>query len=109
MKFRIIQEPDELTIVTEKGGVVCIRSAEPVNNIPRTAATDYYHKVISEDGMNSNNVFEKLAEGDMESTDWSSEKFNSVVVIHDALFWLDPEQEEWLLVDDLFTDILGPF
>lgn len=110
MKFRIIVEKDELTIITQDGGIVCIREAEPISeDEPRTAVTDYYHKKLTEEGINRDNVFEVLAEGSMQANDWPQISFNDLDLIKDALRWLNPYVFRWELVDDLFVDLFGPF
>ena len=109
MKFRIIFEPDELTILTEDGGIACTRAAMPINEgVPRGSVSDIYAGVVTEEGIDSDNVFEMLSEHLMYHEDWETEPFNSLSVIKHALEWLSPEEESWELVDDLFTDIFGP-
>lgn len=110
MKFRVIIEKDELTVITEDGGISCIREAEPVfEDEPRTAVTDYYYKKLTEEGINRDNVFEVLAEGSMQANDWPDTSFNDLDLVKDALRWLNPYVFRWELVDDLFVDIFGPF
>ena len=108
MKFRIILEEDELTIITQDGGIVCIRKAEPVDT-PRVAVTDYYYDKLTDITITKDNVFEVLAEGPMHYNDWAILKFNNPVLVTEALSWLNPEVKDWELVDDLFVEIFGPF
>ena len=109
MKFRLIIESDEITVITEDGGIACTREAETIDgSMTRIAVTDYYQSRLTEKGITSDNVFEILAEGAMYHMDWSALSFNSLTVIHDALTWLCPGETSWEIVDDLFTDIFGP-
>ncbi len=108
MKFRLILDDKEILVITEDGGIVCIREAESSSNI--TAITDYYQTRLTEKGITSDNVFEILSEGKMYCKDWEIYKFNNINLIQNALSWLNPTEPEsnWELVDDIFTDIFGP-
>lgn len=109
MKFRIIHENDEIIVLTEDGGIACIRQAEDIdNNTPREAVTDYYQSLITDfPDANSDDLFEFLAEGKMYCKDWASTPYNSLKAIQDALDWLCLGQTEWEMTDTLFTDIFG--
>jgi len=102
MKFRIVIEPNELTIITENGGIACTREAEGDVGEPRVATTDYYQNYIN--SCSPATLFDELAEGEMEFKDWATEEFNSCEVIKDALNWLSPETSSWKLCNDLFLD-----
>ncbi len=108
MKFRIILEEGELTVITQDGGIACMREAEPVDT-PIVAVTDYYYDKLTDTTITKDNVFEVLAEGKMVCSDWTILKFNNPVLVTDALSWLNPEIKDWELVDDLFVEIFGPF
>jgi len=101
MKFRIVIEADELTIITENGGIACTREAEGDVGEPRVATTDYYQNYIN--SCSPATLFDELAEGEMEFKDWATEEYNNWVVIQDALEWLSPDTT-WEICDDLFLD-----
>ncbi|WP_210498453.1 hypothetical protein [Vibrio crassostreae] len=104
MEFRIVHEQDEIIVVTESGGVACIRQAENINGETRTATTDYYTTRLTEVAdADSDNLFDVLAEGQMFADDWESVAYNSLEAITAALNWLSsPTAPSWELVDDLF-------
>ncbi|WP_063664818.1 hypothetical protein [Aliivibrio fischeri] len=106
MKFRIIfdQSTNEITIITEEGGIACIREAEKSSDETRTAITDYYQLRISNE-MNSDTLFESLAEGKMYNKDWFDVKYNSLDAIQDALDWLCAGQTNWEITNDLYSHI----
>lgn len=103
MKYRLVVESDEITVIVEDGGIACIRKAEPIDNEPRTAVTDYYHTRIKSIDP-KDNLFEQLAEGDMSCKDWPTERFNSLEVIQDALEWLAVGNTDWEQDNNLFLE-----
>lgn len=103
MKYRLITESDEITVVIEDGGIACIRAAEPVDDKPRTAVTDYYHTRITSIDP-ADNLYEQLAEGDMSCTDWPTESFDSHEVLQDALQWLAVGNTDWEQDNNLFLE-----
>lgn len=105
MKYRIITEPDEITIITEDGGVVCVREAESIDTEPRETVTDYYSMKLTEIDI-LNDIWEELAEGTIYCTDWETAKFDSDEVIKDALNWLVTSETEFTRDDSLFTNLL---
>lgn len=105
MKYRIITEPDEITIITGNGGIVCVREAESIDTEPREAVTDYYHMKLTEIDT-TNDIWEELAEGTIYCNDWETAKFNSDEVVKDALNWLVPNETEFTRDDSLFTNLL---
>ena len=116
MKFMILfdfgNETDEITVVTEQGGLVCIQRADPISNLgngeekPRIAVSDYYQMLITEDPTcTADNLFECLAEGLIYHKDWPDVSYNSLTAITDALNWLSPNETTWEMTDDLFPDI----
>ena len=109
MKFRIIfdSKGNEITIITEDGGIACVRGVDSSDDQePRISVTEYYQSKISND-MNSDNLFELLAEGKMYSKDWADIKYNSLTTIQDALNWLSVGQNDWEMVNDLFPHIFN--
>jgi hypothetical protein len=107
VKFRLIIESDEITVITENGGVACIREAADLSkDEPRIAVTDYYQSRLTDDeSINADNVFECLAEGKMYCNDWAVVPFNSMTAVEDALAWLCPDITEWEITNDLFTHL----
>lgn len=110
MKFRVIFDPQEITVITEDGGIVCIREADAISSDePRIAVTDYYQMKLTDPlcSGDSDNLFECLAEGVMYHNDWPNTQYNSLTVIQDALDWLCVGQEEWEICNDLFPQFFG--
>lgn len=107
MKFRLIIESDEVIVITEDGGIACIREAEALSNDePRIATTDYYQSRITDfDSIYLTDLFERLAEGKMHYEDWPTTPFNSMVAINDALNWLCPDVTDWEITNDLFAEL----
>lgn len=109
MKVRLIIENDEVIIITEDGGIACIREAEPLEGIcdNRIATTDYYQNRLHAEPMTQDNVFEVLAEGKMYYNDWDKHPYNSWVNILDAIQWLvsSTEPEDIVFDNTLFKDL----
>jgi len=107
MKFRLIVANDEVIVITEDGGIACIREAEALSkDEPRIATTDYYQSRLTDfESINSDNIFECLAEGKMYHNDWAVVSFNSMTAVEDALAWLCPHVTQWEIVNDLFTQL----
>jgi hypothetical protein len=111
MKFRLLLDPSEpeITIVTEDGGIACIRQAEDMGPSPeekRIAVSDYYSvRIPALTDCNSQNLFECLAEeATIYHDDWKDKPYNDLSVIQTALDWLNPNEENWELVNNLFVD-----
>ena len=108
MKFRLLidESEKEITVLTEDGGIACIREADAISpNEPRIATTDYYHTRITElESATPENLFDLLGEGKMSCDDWADEQYNSLILIQDALAWLSPSEVEWNLSDSIFTE-----
>lgn len=105
MKYRIIFETDELIVITENGGVACIRHVEDMSEEPRIAVTDYYHTNLNEINPDGD-VFEQLAEGYVTHKDWATTQYNSLTALYDALAVLtESEEEDHLVTEDLFTNL----
>jgi hypothetical protein len=108
MKIRIIQDKNEITVITEDGGIACIREADDMSpEEPRIAVTDYYQMKITDPSMTSENLFECLAEGKMYHKDWIDVKYNSLTAIEDALAWLCSAETSFEVSDDLFTRLFS--
>lgn len=107
MLFRIIQEDAEITIITENGGVACIReSGYSLDDEPRVAVTDLYQMRLNDDpSITADNVFDVLAEGKMYCTDSATAKYNSLEAIEDALGWLVLGEKNWELSNSIFLDL----
>lgn len=113
MKFRMIIKEEEITVITEDGGIACISKAEPISNgsiddttqnEPRTATSEYYSERIAQDGINQDNVFDILAEGEIYSSDWADKQFNDLSLVQEALDWLNPNEESWEVCEDIFNE-----
>jgi len=110
MKYRLIETPDELTVVTEDGGIVCIREAEPITDgEPRIATTDYYESRITDLDLSALSdevdIWALLAEGKMYWNDWVEDTYNSEIVINDALAWLTSDTVDFERDDTLFSHL----
>jgi hypothetical protein len=108
MKFRIIFDDgeNEITIITEDGGIACIRETDDLSPTePRIAVSDYYQRRLTSIAFSeSDNLFEHLAEGQMYHKDWPDVRYNSLTVINDALDWLCPGVTSWELSKNLFSN-----
>ena len=92
IKFRVYEESsEEIIIITEDGGVACIRDAEPIDDTDtRIATSEYYQSRITND-TNTDNIFEELGEGTMYYNDWDETECADHLderLITDALEWL---------------------
>ena len=117
MKIYLNIGSDEVTIITEDGGLACIREAEAISNVgdkdyePRVATSDYYQRRIPntpdelKEFSECEDIWEYLAEGKMYYDDWPTQAFNSWEAIHTALQWLAPHEENYEFVSELFTEI----
>jgi len=70
------------------------------------AVSDYYNRRISDlTDCNSDNLFECLAEeAIIYHDDWKDKPYNDMSVIQTVLNWLNPAEDNWELVNDLFVD-----
>jgi len=111
MKFRIIFDDgeNEITVITEDGGIACIREVEEISSDePRIAVTDYYQMRLTDvPSSETDELFEYLAEGQIFHNDWSDVKYNSLTAIEDALIWLCGAETDWEITDDLFPQFFG--
>lgn len=111
MKFRIIFDngANEITVITENGGIACIREVEDMStDKPRIAVTDYYQMRLTDVPLDQrDNLFDHLATGKMYNNDWVSVKYNSLTAIGDALDWLCVGETDWELSEDLFLHFFG--
>lgn len=107
MKFRLIIDNNEkeITVLTENGGIACIRQADDISpDEPRMALTEYYGSRLVDIPTNrEGDIFEWLSEGSIYFKDWTVEKYNSLTAIQDALSWLVVGQVDWELSDSIFT------
>jgi hypothetical protein len=106
MKFRVIldTENEELTVITEDGGVACIRSAEMCDTALRLATTDYYQtRMTALKDATPNNMWDLLSEGNMYAKDWADKEYNNLDLIQDALHWLCPTEKKWEMCDKIFS------
>tara|TARA_R110000772_G_scaffold5454_4_gene19494 strand:+ start:6226 stop:6543 length:318 start_codon:yes stop_codon:yes gene_type:complete len=95
MTYRVIKENDEITIITEDGGVACVRYADELDNGDgRQAVTDYYQDRLTQEMIDSDIIWEQLGEGKMYCNDWTT-SFDNHEHITDALQWLCPLCETW--------------
>jgi len=111
MKFRVIldTENEELTVITEDGGVVCIRSAEMCDTVLRLATTDYYQtRITALKDATPENMWDLLSEGKMYTEDWTDKEYNNLDLIQDALNRLCPTEKRWEICDKLFSDLFDP-
>lgn len=109
MKFSLILNSEEITVITEDGGIACIREAEDMSpDEPRESVTDYYQMRLTDvPASEADGLFEHLAEGKIYCKDWVNAKYNSLEVIEDALSWLCVGESNWELVDNLFPQFFG--
>jgi hypothetical protein len=104
MKFRMIIDEDqrEITVLTENGGVACIREAEGDD---RLAVTDYYQSRLTDfDGLTADNAFDLLGQGKMYCNDWDV-PYNDLGLILDALKWLAVGETSWQHTESLFNEL----
>ncbi len=109
MKFSLIIDHEETTVITEDGGIACIRIAENLSDDEvRTSVTDYYQSRLTEvPDEDADELFAHLAEGKMYCKDWEEAKYNSLEVIQDALEWLCVGEKDWELTEELFPQFFG--
>ena len=106
LKYRVIQESEELIVITANGGVACIRQAESItDDEPRVSTTDYYSLRLDELDNDADSVWEALAEGSMSYNDWETSEYDDPSLVKDALEWLEPTVELWTRDDSLYTEI----
>jgi len=110
MKVQLIIESDELTIITENGGIACSREAEPLSETePRVSTVDLYEMPLTEIDVESltdeHNVWCALGEGNMYYEDFEKQKFNSYNVITFMLEWLGVAYDDCEFTsEDLFLE-----
>jgi hypothetical protein len=105
MRYNLIETGDEVIVITSDGGVACIRQAEPFDDTPRVATTDYYQTRLTDIPL-VDDVWTELAEGKMYAEDWETREFNDLALVFDALQWLGVGETDWLLVKEpLFPHI----
>ena len=92
MKFRLLidESEKEITVLTEDGGIACIREADDITEL---------------ESATPENLFDLLGDGKMSCDDWADEQYNSLILIQDALTWLSPSEVEWNLCDSIFTEL----
>jgi hypothetical protein len=116
MKYRLIKTSDEITIVTEDGGVACIRQAEPLSALDdtcpnRQSTADYYQSRIDlvafaefEKANPGEGIYIFLGEGKMYYEDWDV-PFDTPQPLADAMQWLVVDESNFVRDDSLFTSI----
>ena len=108
-QYRLIKDEDELTIITQDGGVACIRRTFPCDQFPRIAATDYYQMSLSDVDMSKINddhpIWEALAEGKMYYNDWEDSEWDSPELVNDALEWLGTNPNNAVQNNTLFMGV----
>jgi len=88
MKYRVIKDGDEITVITEDGGIACIREVDELDEGDgRQAVTDCYQSRFDNKILESGNIWEILGEGKMYCEDWQT-PFDNPDHIQDALEWL---------------------
>lgn len=91
MRYRVI-ELDERIVLTEDGGVACIRTADEMDTGDgRESTTDYYQDRITQELVDSleegGSIWDILSEGKMYYNDWTTPELDPEH-IKDALAWL---------------------
>ena len=97
MRFRVIEKEDELWVIDECGGVVTVSETED------GARTEYYKNKIDWTKMTPDNIWDKLAEGDIQYNGWEGKSFKDPELIKDALYWLCLECD-WFEDDNLWLE-----
>ena len=91
VKYRIVNlDENELVVITENGGVVCIRTPKCDNDTDVVAISEYYQSYIT-DEMTSTNIFDILADGKVYYNDWNNTQCSGHTdekLVGDALNWL---------------------
>ena len=102
MKYRIITADEtEFDVITEDGGVVSFH-----DNGENIAATYYQSRIDDVEDATSENIWEKLGEGETYGDDFDYETERETLIA-EALNWLVlPQPEEgWVRDDSIFGDI----
>ena len=99
MKYRVIKQgDDEITVITEDGGVACIREVDEIEEGDgRVAVTDYYQSRFDNKMLEEEDIWEILSEGKIYCEDWTT-PFDNPEHIQDALTWL------WMCCDKFEVD-----
>jgi len=89
VKYRVIDNGDEITVLLEDGGIAEIREVgEMIQGDGRQSVTEYYQsKFTGKDLASEESVWEKLSLGDMYYNNWKT-PYNDQTHIEDALNWL---------------------
>lgn len=108
-KYRVIHDDveKEIIVITEDGGVACIREADDISESePRISVTDYYlinlNHVPQDD---KENLWDNLGLGEIYHNDWPDTPYHAQVAIDDAINWLSPYHQAWERCDDLFPHL----
>jgi hypothetical protein len=104
MKYNVINEDDfgyEFNVVTEDGGVACIRYMDEED---RKATTDYYQDRIT-DEKTWQDVWDNLGQGKMYYNDWKHGQADKGDLILEALNWLVVGETNWEKDPTLFTHL----
>lgn len=97
MKYRVIYDGEEYTVLLEDGGVACFRYYDG------KAACEYYQERITTE-TNSGQVWENLGEGKMYYDEFP-EDVNPSKLLRHCRDWLCPGGEDWEYDEDLFINI----
>jgi len=103
MKYRLIEEIDEITIITELGGIVCVRETEDQDG--RIATADYYHLSLLEIDVEKQEIWNQLSEGTIDCIDYTITPFDHYSVIDEALEWLCPNVTKFELDNSIFSNV----
>ena len=88
MKYRVIKDSEEITVILEDGGIACIREAYELDEGDgRQSTTDYYQNRFDDETLESGELWETIGEGKMYYNDWTT-PYDDPKHIWDALNWL---------------------
>ncbi len=89
MKYRTIIGKEDITVITEDGGIANIHYAEELDEgDKRKSVTEYYQARFTQEMLDSGaDIWEEVGEGNMYYNNWTCE-YDDPTLIGDALKWL---------------------
>ena len=91
MKYRVIRDSEEITVILEDGGIATIRDVDEDED-GRKSVTEYYQDRFTQEGLDScDGVWGEVGEGKMYCGDWKTEASDPAHIV-DALNWLAVEE-----------------
>lgn len=86
MKYRVIKSHDEITVITEDGGIACIRDVDNGDEGAQSV-TDYYQDRFDQVILDNDTIWDTVGQGKMYCEDWTT-PFDDPAHVQDALQWL---------------------